>query len=65
MRTTGAFRCRSAYLDALPKERSKTGSTRALLAAGMTQAPIARNLNIGIVSMYCTLKEDASCQQGK
>lgn len=31
----------------------------------MTKAQVALDLNIGVVSVYRILKEDASCEQGK
>ena len=43
----------------------KAGSIKALLATVMTKAQVALDLNIGIVSVYRILTEDASCQQGK
>lgn len=48
-----------------PKVRGKAGSIKALLATRMTKAQAAPDLNIGIVSVYRTLTEDASCRQGK
>lgn len=54
-----------AYRGAPPKVRAKIGSIKALLASGMTKAQVARDLNIGIASVYRILKEDACCQQGK
>lgn len=51
-----------AYKGAPPKARAKIDSIKALLAAGKTKAQAARDLNIGIASVYRLLKEDAARQ---
>lgn len=48
-----------AYKGAPPKARAKIDSIKALLAAGKTKAQAARDLNIGVASVYRLLKEDA------
>jgi DNA invertase Pin-like site-specific DNA recombinase len=53
-----------AYKGAPPKARAKIDSIKALLAAGKSKAQAARDLNIGIASVYRLLKEDAA-RQGK
>ena len=49
-----------AYKGAPPKARAKIDSIKDLLAAGKSKAQVARDLNIGVASVYRLLKEDAA-----
>ena len=48
-----------SYKGAKPTARAKAESVRALLATGMTKQEIAKNLNIGVASVYRILKDAA------
>ena len=48
-----------SYKGAKPTARAKAESVRALLATGMTKLEIAKNLNIGVASVYRILKDAA------
>lgn len=45
------------YKGAKPTARAKADSVKALLATGMTKEQVAKDLNIGIASVYRILKE--------
>lgn len=47
------------YKGAKPTARAKADSVHALLATGMTKEQVAKNLNIGVASVYRILKDAA------